>query len=285
MEASEILDRMRELELWLSGLDDEGRYLAEITGKEDKIARSHLIAIGRPECRELCETMYDKLPRELRDMVYKYVVDNYVDVTFKVSSSPWACNTSEYVPQSGPAFYPALHVCTHGICASHFLDSAYVCALVQREIAEAWLASRTFWFTCDWQNLPDLLNSDRWLTGQPAHRSISHIAITIGGISRSGEDIDVLKALTLLKPSARVTFHFDFTNLMRGEHLLLDRFEYTLCWLWPTIELLDQSRIRIDVEVDDFDDDESMIRLTGGTSIDGWLKLLEEVSLQYVCGL
>ena len=278
MKAGEIHDRIQELEWQLGNLEDKSEYLAEATSRQDKIARISLIAIGQPECREFCEVMYDKLPRELRDMVYIYIIDTSVDKTISIAPYPRKCTAFG----DHRAFYPIPHSCLHGICASHFLDKAYVGTLVQREITEAWFASRTFWFDTDWRNLLSLLNSDRWLTRQPAYHFISHIVITVSHWGRQGEYPELLEALTLLKPLARVTFLFDFANF--GKRVMVERFQSTMCRLWPYIEVLDQSRLILDVGIEGTYG-KAIMRLTGGTSIHGWSKLLEEVSLQCVCGL
>ena len=279
LHASELRDHIDHLEMQLGELQLENNEIAEATGEEERFANRHLVALGQADCRELCEALYDKLPRELRDMVYNYIVDACMDTTVRIGVFPQECIAA----WDRHVFYPAPHNCVHGICASHFLNKAYVGAIVQQEIAEMWLATRSFLFSFGWRDLLGLLISDRWLTGQPAHRSISHIIIHVSSYAmKYGEDIDMLEALTLLKPSAQVTLHFDLRNDYCGKRDVLEKFQSTISELWPSIERFDQSRLRIDVGIEG-PDGEAMIRLAGGASLHGWSKVLEEVSLKCAC--
>jgi hypothetical protein len=108
--------------------ESKGEDLGDDSRTNEWRARKHLVALGQPECRELCEAMYNKLPREVRDMVYSYLVCAPQDArSVGVAQYYAACNTDK----RSRAFYPWPHRCAHGFCTSHILDTAYVGALVQ----------------------------------------------------------------------------------------------------------------------------------------------------------
>jgi hypothetical protein len=109
-------------------LESKGEDLGDDSRTNEWSARKHLVALGQPECRELCEAMYNKLPREVRDMVYSYLVCAPQDArSVGVAQYYAACNTDK----RSRAFYPWPHRCAHGFCTPHILDTAYVGALVQ----------------------------------------------------------------------------------------------------------------------------------------------------------
>lgn len=107
-------------------------------------------------------------------MVYGYILESSTGMeTVGVVENAHDCCRDK--------FYPKPHKCSSGIYSAHFLDSSYVGPLVWQELAEAWLSTRTFSFAHCSDMLSTFLNSDRWITGRPAHHSGSRFELTING--------------------------------------------------------------------------------------------------------
>lgn len=51
-------------------LEETRKRLEASMDRKEGAVHDRLVAIGHPQCHDLCESMYDKLPREVRDMVY-----------------------------------------------------------------------------------------------------------------------------------------------------------------------------------------------------------------------
>jgi hypothetical protein len=141
----------------------------------------------------------------------------------------------------------------------------------------------------------DLLSSDRWLIGRPAHHFIFHVELRVTDYrlgQRGGhgyEAIERLEALKLLKPTAHVSILIDCTVYPPGKAPLLSKFTNVLAILWPYIELLNQARLNIKVRLERSDHDSdsgsdvtdnnyTIMNLRGGSSISDWIQLLREVS-------
>jgi hypothetical protein len=123
--------------------------LARKASAEKKLAYSELATSAAPECRQLCEAMYDKLPRELRDMVYSYILDDEIrNRRVSVATHPSSCSTRELDDLS---FYPKPHKCKNGICAKHFMDLGYTGGQVGTEIVESFLSQAVFSLDSGWQ--------------------------------------------------------------------------------------------------------------------------------------
>ncbi|KAF2826895.1 hypothetical protein CC86DRAFT_455514 [Ophiobolus disseminans] len=234
LEACELRSHISNLQKQLRKLDDESNSLAEKIGTSERFAHNHLIAIGQPECHSLCENMYDKLPRELRDMVYHYLLDDAFGSTMvTIASKVTGCCVKN--KESNQAFYPKPHKCSNGICAMQFMDTTFMGGLVRNKIVETWLARSTFSLCSGWRYLADLLNSDRWNIGAPAHHFINWLDVRIDyeTVYHSGDmDFSTLEALALLRPVAEVGLCLDFSICYVDRPILIRSFEYMLEMLW-----------------------------------------------------
>lgn len=80
---------------------------------ETQTALSRIADVAAPQCRELCENIYDKLPRELHDLIYEELVMDTSPQVFQIASSASGCTTRG----KNTAFYPRPHDCINGVCA------------------------------------------------------------------------------------------------------------------------------------------------------------------------
>jgi hypothetical protein len=153
-------------------------------------------------------------------------------------------------------------------------------------LARAWLPTRTFSFSLGSNMLSTFLNSDRWITGRPAHHSVSRVELTITGEQHSQrrtlhvEELVEFEILSLLKPSAEVLLFFDLTEVSYSGSFLFSDFERTLSTLWPYIELLGPSRLLICVRYGRNGGLEVCKDLKGeqGRAIVEWTEALRKVS-------
>ncbi|KAI4605102.1 hypothetical protein J4E83_010837 [Alternaria metachromatica] len=174
------------------------------------------------QCLPICTTVCAKLPRELRDMIYQYIIgESIVRIDKKVLKSFLFCSEIGVTPMC-PAGFPN----RTNIAYEHLWDRDYSGKLFYSEFIEAWYRNTTFSFV-ECRLVPDFLNDPRFGYGVPPRewvRKIKIIRITttesVLSIYRGEEkayniktgDLDNLKHLPKL---TRVIFDFDaaFTSL------------------------------------------------------------------------
>jgi len=174
------------------------------------------------QCLPICTTVCEKLPRELRDMIYKCVIgDSIVKIDKEVLKSFLFCSEIGVTPM-----LPAGFTNRTTIACEHLWDRDYSSKLFYSELIEAWYRNTTFSFV-ECRLVPDFINDPRFGYGVPPRewvRKIKIIRITttesVLSIYRGEEkayniktgDLDNLKDLPKL---TRVIFDFDaaFTSL------------------------------------------------------------------------
>jgi hypothetical protein len=232
------IDALQELE---SELLKESRAFTLSKREEECFASEHIATVAQPQCRELCAQLFTKLPRELRDMVCKHVVDEIAsEVT--VTRNSYACDKSK----GWFCFEP--HECARGICVEHFMRQEYVGVGIQREMIEAWLSRTRFILGISLKSdLSTQLQSDRWGIGLPAHQYISQIDLRDIGIGEGTHEF-YLDVLAVVKPTARVRFvvstsHKKQMRLTNGTNNLREIVERQLSRYWRYIRVMDRSRV------------------------------------------
>lgn len=231
-------ERIEEIDLQIETLrdqrKDERREVVALTKAmriEDKGAHSHLVAIGKAQCRKLCDALYSTLPHELRDMIYGYVLGT---------------RPVERVSTAGDWLIPYFH----------FLDNGYTGSQVWQEMIQAWITSTRFSLRSGcWDELPKMLKCQPWGFGQPIYRFMLQIELYM----ENYEDLDdddyppdypILEDLALLKPSTRVTLHKGYCSPTSWtQSTLLSSFEHHISRLWPCISRFDQARLKIVVQL------------------------------------
>ena len=104
--------------------------------------KAHVLAVATSQCRNLCETMQTLLPRELRDIIYGYLLADECkcDDTKRLENDK---NSMRYVPRKRGEHVPNLFD-----DYPYVRDTEYVGIETRIELAEmwCWLARFTFDF-------------------------------------------------------------------------------------------------------------------------------------------
>jgi hypothetical protein len=270
------IDALQDLE---SELLKESRALTLSKREEERFASEHIATVSQPQCRALCAQLSTKLPRELRDIVCRHVVDGVaseVTVTLRPyggcdKSKGWFC------------FEP--HECTRGICAEHFMRQEYVGVGIQREMIEAWLSRTRFILDISLKSdLSTQLQSDRWAIGLPAHQYISQIDLRDIGIGEGTHEF-YLDVLAVVKPTARVRFvvstrHKKIVRLKNGTTNLREIVERQLSRYWRYIRVMDRSRVEFVFLCQHID--KSITLGPGGATLEDWKSDIDKVSRRLV---
>jgi len=196
-------------------LQEEARSIAS---EIDCRMKRYTVAQCLPVCTKVCAI----LPRELRDMIYQYIIgESIVKIDKEVLASFLFCSEIGITPR-----LPAGFTNRTTIACEHLWDRNYSGKLFYSELIEAWYRNTTFSFV-ECRLVPDFLDDPRFGYGVPPRewvRKIKIIRITttesVLSIYRGEEkayniktgDLDNLKDLPKL---TRVIFDFDaaFTSL------------------------------------------------------------------------
>ena len=177
------------------------------------------------QCLPICTTVCDKLPCELRDMIYRYIIRQSSIFLDKEILADFLHPDGRSKGEDTPIFPTGISNRTT-IAYEHLWDRDYSGEFFCSELMEAWYRNTTFSFV-ECRLVPDFLNDPRFGHGVPPRewvRKIKIIRITtttsVLSIYRAEEktrnintgDLDNLKDIPKL---TRVTFDFDaaFTSL------------------------------------------------------------------------
>ena len=165
------------------------------------------------QCLPICTMVCDKLPRELRDMIYQYIIgESIVRIDKAVLASFLFCSEIGVKPM-----LPAGFTNRTTIACEHLWDHDYSGKLFYSELFEAWYRNTTFSFV-ECRLVPYFLNNSRFGYGVKPREWVRKIRITttesVLSIYRGEEkayniktgDLDNLKDIPKL---TRVIFDFD----------------------------------------------------------------------------
>ncbi|KAH7339248.1 hypothetical protein BKA66DRAFT_615034 [Pyrenochaeta sp. MPI-SDFR-AT-0127] len=120
-------------------------------------------------CRALCNGMMEKLPRELRDNVYRYLIKETVSIRELVEQ-----NTGKSLPGKR-----LKDVAIDGPCANqHVFDESALGQEIRDELIEAIYRKAHFRLKVD-DSIPQFLNHDLWKSGIDSRYLISTIQVEI----------------------------------------------------------------------------------------------------------
>lgn len=172
--------RRREIHQQILALMQEGRAASAVLDKKDAAA----IEVGRRICLDLCNQLHCKLPRELRDMIYEWVIDSHKDevAVMKADLSDYDFNTPSR--HDGITYYICESRCGSEQRFFPWWQDAYVGKDVVAEISERWYATRIFDFDIEY---PDVLRTffatKPFGTGIDPAALIQHVKLGIQGYS------------------------------------------------------------------------------------------------------
>lgn len=132
--------------------------LTKLTSIGVEHADNRSIEIAQSGYHQLCKDIYYKLPRELRGMVYIYLIETSRP-SRDVLLTDWVGHWSDCDPHR--TFYCFPHTCKSGICKAHLMSQTYVGQNVQNELVEHWLRRSNFYFAHNFSGLANLLISNR----------------------------------------------------------------------------------------------------------------------------
>ncbi|KAH7071444.1 hypothetical protein BKA63DRAFT_605477 [Paraphoma chrysanthemicola] len=249
-------NRRRQIQAQIGALEAErehlrwaGYALAEGKYEKQNRANKHLEAIGQAECSVLTNAIYTTLPRELRDTIYRCILE---DRPFKLNGRLDVTNNGVSCPDRalGAKFLWKPHSCEKGICTLHYFDESYMCTEVRREFIEAWLSTRHFVFGKGLQHLPDFLNSDRWAIGCRVKDFISRLKISF---PQEMAEVDFehqtvgLRALATLPVTARLIVSISIPKNCTNRQEILDVVRARLEQLWSYVACFLPARLLISV--------------------------------------
>jgi hypothetical protein len=207
----------------------------------------HIDAHYAPRCLQICEHMQQKLPRELRDMIYAYILDtrtqplvqNELAKDFPESmrcTRPWtpANKPDASIPWICQIKYDLRHIC----------DKDYVGLETMQEIAEAYYRGSVFSFNMYATLHPEPLSqhyfeaTDRWAFGLEAASLIRRLELGLNSKelaespAKAQEDLGSLLRLT---KALSITIIFDEFRLDEDRQLEIAT---AISTLFPTLEKL-----------------------------------------------
>jgi hypothetical protein len=116
-------------------------------------------------CRHLCKKVFERLPRELRDLVYELVVE-----PDHIYAGP------QYLTNPGPPCENAR--------GAHYFDARYVGETMRVEFIQMWYRVSLFYFWDKAKNhevIERFMTYDRWQVGLKPHENISRVQFNVGG--------------------------------------------------------------------------------------------------------
>lgn len=120
----------------------------------------HLMNYAMLSCRQLCNMILPRLPRELRDRIYEYLLPcTTVDVELRWKRAYEWKNDSLRLKMNTNDYHWQLRYGTHNF-PSHCLDPEYLSNNMLSELALTW--DRITKFEVDVHDLPDLVQSEHW---------------------------------------------------------------------------------------------------------------------------
>jgi hypothetical protein len=123
----------------------------------------HIVAYARSYCGTLCISIQQHLPRELRDMIYAYLLP-VCDVLIEATDFLPLGSTDSSRPQL--------------IDVPHLLSPGFSDVVTRRELLEAWYKLSTFQFA-NIALIPIFLHKDLWGLDLPVRRLVRSLEIDI----------------------------------------------------------------------------------------------------------
>jgi hypothetical protein len=205
-----------ERSLRLLSLRDQIIAIRDLRREPLRELHQHIEPYAAHECLRLCGDIQQKLPRELRDLVYEHLLADLEG--FRIDNGHGNSYTDERCEHTGRS----AKIYDYWKCGYHVIESDYVGAVTKKEIGEAWyrtctleIYSRNRW------DLNEFLQYDIWRFGLRPVDFFRHLEVAWCSeheIKESGPDVQeyllklqpLVESLLLLSTRPKVTFEFSF---------------------------------------------------------------------------
>jgi hypothetical protein len=191
------------------GLSNEASRKEAMASRLTDEVQSHIVSNGKAECWELCDQVEHKLPRELRDMVYSFLLLREMMTVEK----------HDDVAAIPLAWFNTLL----SINLQHLVNRDYIGTKTLKEIAEAWYGVTTFSIASyslgpghnrtDPAVVNDFLSRDRWGWGINVRQRVKHFRILADYTDYTGTSAAQLlphlqQVATITSRKARIEIQF-----------------------------------------------------------------------------
>lgn len=283
------LDQIDELKSKLEGIAHDYSQIDEQLDANERNIRKHLVPLSKASCREFCDAIYAKFPRELRDLVYEQLTNDEVFITKYYTEDDdedvgWpSCFLGGSLALGNHADFP------------YFRDPEYVGHNMVQELLESWLRTATFYF--DGLSLvPEFLEKDTLALGFAPDKLLSSVAFSIYESSLDGSPswpvqfgpqgpspcekmLRDMEILFRFRKGTHIRISFNANNgwvCARDRSSKIPKF---LAILFPILNRLKDAGFEVKVKLDyigwEFDFKNAEF------SLQGWMKKLEGVRLRY----
>jgi len=148
-------------------IEAEATLYRSVKKRKDALQRymANAVAYAKSECRDLCKKMYNRLPRELRDMVYSHILKNNViwvgQPQLKTSTEARfaAQRAHRFMGLNDPSVEPEptkLYIDPTRHVHRHIFDMEFVTYPILLELDESWYGETTFYLD-DPSHIPNFL--------------------------------------------------------------------------------------------------------------------------------
>jgi hypothetical protein len=201
-----------------------------------------------PSCHALCEQMQHYFPRELRDMIFQYLLP----------SSDVLIEASDFTPFEAPDSSRS-----QLSKSSHLLRPGMSDAQTRQELFEAWYKYSTFQFSSP-DLIPRFLHKDLWGLDLPVRKLVRRLVIDIWPpdtlsntrFSRVVDDPALLACLLSIRTGARIEFPIDtgrYTYIWCRPEEDIREFVVVLTRFSASAKRLLDTGLEVVVEVDGFE--------------------------------
>jgi hypothetical protein len=142
------------------------QFLENITKVEERLSKEiddYIIPFVAPDCRHLCDAIQQHLPREVRDMVYGYLLP---PGTIQIKET--------YFLPTNSTDSTKLEIED----VSHMVDLAFTNYLTKQELFESWYETNDFRFD-DHCLIPRFLHQDLWGLDLPVRKLAKTLTINL----------------------------------------------------------------------------------------------------------
>lgn len=265
---SALSDRMTELEKEQNRIGANREVLLQTI-------RAHFKEYAAPRCRAFCDEIQAKLPRELRYMVWEYVLGN-PHHSIKDEFHPPQMSFREMGPR-GPSWVEEIRTRSFWHC----FEETFVGMETLYEIVETWYRVAVFKI-CRLALLPQFLRADNWCCGLAVRDSIRNVQLVIRLDSIRG----IIIGKQLCMGALTTTYKFPMNPDIRELFNLSTRTQITLViekrgWNWNRAAMLEKRRPGEDSAMFLFLYIKKLRDLGYTVSVNAWLqRALEDVTIR-----